>query len=233
MTATATPMLPGRVRSRRLLLRRLLGGAVAVVLVGVLGLAGLAAWFWSRADVNTVGELGFTNRLEIPPLLEPGTDRSGRKVFDLRLQRGTTELLTGKPTETWGANGSHLGPTLRASRGDRVTVNVTNDLPETTTIHWHGMHLPAAADGGPHQPIRPGMTWSPTWTIDQPAATLWYHPHPHGATEDHMYRGLAGLFLLDDPEARSLPLPSRYGIDDIPVILQDKRFDTDGSLDCA
>jgi blue copper oxidase len=110
-------------------------------------------------------------------------------------------------------------------------MQVTNRLPEPTTIHWHGMHLPAAADGGPHQLIPPGTTWSPRWRIDQPAATLWYHPHPHGATEDHVYRGVAGLFLLEDPQAASLPLPDRYGVDDIPVIVQDKRFTRDGNLD--
>src|SRR6266516_1018241 len=92
------------------------------------------------------------------------------------------------------------------------------------------MHLPARADGGPHQPIAPGATWSPTWTIDQPAATFWYHPHPHGETEDHVYRGLSGLFLIDDPQGRALPLSKRYGVDDLPVIIQDKRFRADGSL---
>jgi blue copper oxidase len=95
------------------------------------------------------------------------------------------------------------------------------------------MHLPARADGSPHQLIDRGGTWSPAWTIDQPAATLWYHPHPHGPTEDHIYRGLTGLFLVDDPEASSLPLPGRYGVDDIPVIVQDKRFDANGGLDRA
>src|SRR5215216_1317057 len=228
-----SPTRPGRPPARRRcrLLRRLLFGALALGLVGVMGLAGLAAWFWSQADTSNVGRLSFANQLKIPPLLEPRLDGAGRKVFDLRLQPGTSELLAGKPTQTWGANGADLGPTIRATRGDQVVMNVTSGLPEPTTIHWHGMHLPAAADGGPHQFIQPGATWSPSWRIDQPAATLWYHPHPHGATEDHVYRGVAGLFLLDDPEAGALPLPSQYGVDDIPVIIQDKRFDRDGNLD--
>jgi blue copper oxidase len=228
-----SPTRPGRPPAprRRRLLRRLLVGALALGLVGILGLAGLAVWFWSQADMSNVGQLGFVNQLKIPPLLEPHLDGAGRKVFDLQLQQGTSDFLVGKRTQTWGANGAYLGPTLRAARGDQVAVNVANDLPEATTIHWHGMHLPAAADGGPHQPIPPGSTWSPSWTIDQPAATLWYHPHPHGATEDHVYQGVAGLFLLDDPEAGALPLPDRYGVDDIPVIIQDKRFDRDGNLD--
>jgi blue copper oxidase len=228
-----SPTRPGRppARRRRRLLLRLLIGVLALGLAGVLGLAGLAAWFWSQADMSNVGQLGFANQLKIPPLLQPRVDGAGRKVFDLRLQRGTSELLAAKPTQTWGANGTYLGPTIRAARGDQVAMRVRNDLPEPTTIHWHGMHLPAAADGGPHQLIQLGQTWSPSWRIDQPAATLWYHPHPHGATEDHVYRGVAGLFLLDDPQASTLPLPDRYGIDDIPVILQDKRFDRNGDLD--
>jgi len=93
------------------------------------------------------------------------------------------------------------------------------------------MHLPAHADGNPHQLVEPGDTWEPSWRIDQPAATLWYHPHPHGRTADHVYRGVAGLFLIDDPANDPGGLPDTYGVDDIPVILQDKRFRGDGSLD--
>ena len=151
-------------------------------------------------------------------------------IFDLELQTGRSELLPGNQAETWGANGSYLGPTLRAERGDRVEVRVGNELPEATTIHWHGMHLPAESDGGPHQTIGPGETWRPSWEIAQPAATLWYHPHPHGETADHVYRGVAGMFILDDPEADALPLPDEYGVDDIPLIIQDKRLNADGSL---
>jgi FtsP/CotA-like multicopper oxidase with cupredoxin domain len=182
---------------------------------------------------TNVGKLDFANRLRIPPLLSPRRDNSGRSVFDLTLRSGTSRFFSGTSTETWGVNGNYLGPTLRATRGDRVLIHVTNQLPETTTMHWHRMHLPAVADGGPHQPIEPGTSWSPTWTISQPAATLWYHPHPHGETADHVYRGVAGLFILDDAQTARLALPARYGLDDIPLIIQDKRFQADGSLDLA
>jgi FtsP/CotA-like multicopper oxidase with cupredoxin domain len=231
------PRDSGRPRSRRFRLlprrrwlRRLVlwGGAAALTTTVVIVAVG--AWQYTRADIHTVGDLDFANPLRIPPVLEPDTDAQGRKVFDLDLQQGTSELVPGRTTETWGANGSYLGPTLRASRGDEVLVNVHNDLSDATTIHWHGMHLPADADGNPHQPIAPGDTWSPYWRIDQPAATLFYHPHPHGQTADHVYRGVAGLFLLDDADAPS-GLPSDYGANDIPVILQDKRFDNSGALD--
>jgi FtsP/CotA-like multicopper oxidase with cupredoxin domain len=211
-------------------MKRALVWSMAVVVLAVIALAATGGTLYATARTTTVGELGFENELKIPPLLEP-REEDGRKLFELTLDQGRAELLPGKPAETWGANGAHLGPTLRANRGDRVDVRVRNALTEATTIHWHGMHLPAAADGGPHQTIEPGATWSPSWTIDQPAATLWYHPHPHGETADHVYRGLAGLFILDDADADKLALPAEYGVDDIPLIIQDKRLHEDGSLD--
>lgn len=62
---------------------------------------------------------------------------------------------------------------------------------ETTAVHWHGLVVPAEADGGPHQSIQPGATWRPRMKIDQPAATLWYHAHVHGETAQQVYVGLA------------------------------------------
>ena len=127
-------------------------------------------------------------------------------------------------------NGTYLGPTLRASRGDVVEISVHNGVDEATTMHWHGMNLPARMDGGPYQPIEPGATWRPTWAIDQPAATLWYHPHPHGNTAAHVHRGVAGMFIVDDDEAGALDLPDSYGVDDLPVIIQDRSFDTNNQF---
>jgi suppressor of ftsI len=210
---------------------RLLGGALVVVL-SLAGLsAGLLAFAWTTAAVDTAGEVDFTNRLPVPPLADWTVDDAGRRVFDLRLQAGRTDFGRGGPgADTWGVSGEYLGPTLRAERGEQVAVRVTNDLGEATTLHWHGMHLPAVMDGGPHQMIAPGDTWEPRWRIDQPAATLWYHPHLHGETAQHVYRGLAGLFLIDDPDGPA-SLPDEYGVDDLPVIVQDKSFSDDGQLD--
>jgi len=141
-----------------------------LVMVAVLAIPGLLAGAlvaaWVRADVSTAGEVDFVRPLAIPPLAQSTIDPSGRRVFDLRLRSGTTDFGLGRPSGTWGINGSHLGPTLRAKRGELVGMNVTNQLAETTTLHWHGMHLPAAMDGGPHQMIEPRRTWSPGWKID-------------------------------------------------------------------
>jgi FtsP/CotA-like multicopper oxidase with cupredoxin domain len=207
-------------RSKRILV--VLGTAVTVIALAV---GTLFTWLWTGADVSTVGDAPFENELAIPPPAPSRIDGDGTRVFDLRMQPGHTEFEPGRRTPTWGFNGSYLGPTLRAARGEKVRVRIHNGLDEASSVHWHGMHLPARMDGGPHRPIAPGATWTPHWTVDQPAATLWYHPHPHGATERHVRRGLAGLFLLDDERSARLTLPERYGVDDLPVIVQDVRFD--------
>jgi blue copper oxidase len=127
-------------------------------------------------------------------------------------------------TATYGVNGPYLGPTLRVRRGETVVADVTNSLPEATTMHWHGLIIPGAADGGPHEVIEPGEQWRTELRIDQPAATLWYHPHDYPETAEQVIKGIAGLLIVDDDEASALPLPSRWGVDDIPLILQDRRF---------
>lgn len=165
--------------------------------------------------------------LSIPPL-DDGEVNDGMRQFHLRLQEGSMEFVDGQSTPTWGANGSYLGPTLRAARGDTVQIEVQNDLPEDTSIHWHGMHLPAEMDGGPHQMIASGESWLPVWEIDQPAGTLWYHPHPHGETADHVWKGLAGLFFVDDDEEAMVP--REYGVDDVPLVIQDRGFTDDGTF---
>jgi FtsP/CotA-like multicopper oxidase with cupredoxin domain len=211
-------------------LRRIIIISLVAVAVLCTGVGGLLAWAWTSTSADsTVGKVAFEQPLRVPPLAE-STVEGGKRIFTLDASGGVHDFGGGKRAETYGFNGDYLGPTLRATRGEQVVVNVHNGLNEATSAHWHGMHLPAAMDGGPHQPIAPGATWSPTWTVNQPAATLWYHPHPHGNTADHVYKGLAGMFIVDDPGTDVAALPHRYGVDDVPVIVQDKAFDDDGEL---
>jgi FtsP/CotA-like multicopper oxidase with cupredoxin domain len=219
-------------KRRKLTRRRVLIGAGGLAGCCVLGVS-VPAIIAIRGPEkkSNVGELEFRNQLAIPPLLEPKIDSDGFRHFDLTLQTGSAEIFPDETTETWGVNGPFLGPTLRAKRDDKVAIDLHNELPEDTSIHWHGMHLPAMMDGGPHQMIETGDTWSPYWTIEQPASTLWYHPHPHGQTAEHVYRGIAGLFLIDDDEEAALDLPRTYGVDDIPLIVQDKRVKDNGDFD--
>ena len=211
------------------MLRRILIISLIVMAIFCTGVGGLLAWAWTSTSADsTVGKVAFDRPLPVPPLA-PSTVEGGKRVFDLRASAGRHDF-GGRVAATAGFNGDYLGPTLRATRGEQVVVNVHNGLDEVTSAHWHGMHLPANMDGGPHQPIEPGATWSPTWTINQPAATLWYHPHPHGETADHVYRGLAGMFIVDDPGTDAAALPGEYGVDDVPVIVQDKAFGDDEEL---
>ncbi len=168
--------------------------------------------------------------LQIPPLADGRLDGDGRRVFRLTADEATTDFGQGGPADTLGFNGSYLGPTLHMRRGEEVRVRVRNRLQEMTTVHWHGMHLPARMDGGPHQMIEPGARWAPTWAVEQPAATMWYHSHPHGQTAQQVYRGLAGMLLVSDPQAADAGLPNDYGVDDIPLVVQDKSFSSDGNL---
>ena len=170
-----------------------------------------------------------TGTLIVPPLLVPKV-QNGVKVFNLTLQKGQSQFMAGTTTATFGFNGSYLGPTIGASQGDTVLINVTNHIGETTTVHWHGLHLPAAMDGGPHQPIEDNSTWSPAFTIKQPAATLWYHPHLMGQTQRQVSMGLVGMFILDDASPIQDSLPHTYGVDDIPLIFQDATFGANGQL---
>jgi FtsP/CotA-like multicopper oxidase with cupredoxin domain len=205
------------------------GGGILGCCVLVSG-GGAATYFLTTRPESNVGDLDFSTPLAIPPLLEGDLDGEGRRAFDLTVQAGQTRIVPSGQAGTWGVNGPFLGRTLRARRGETVAIAVHNELPEETTIHWHGMHLPARMDGGPHQMIAVGESWNPTWTIDQPAATLWYHPHPHGQTAEHVYRGVAGCFLVDDDETDAAGLPHEYGVDDFPLIVQDKKFTDDGDL---
>ncbi len=164
--------------------------------------------------------------LQIPELIDA---RSQGQSLALKAQVGRTSFFPERESTTLGFNGSYLGPTLRVHRGDDVEIAVTNSLGEDTSVHWHGLLVPGELDGGPHQIIRPTATWRPVLPIRQPAATLWYHSHIHGHTAEQVYAGLAGLLIVTDDDEKALGLPSEYGVDDLPLILQDRQFQ-DGSL---
>src|SRR5699024_9648709 len=98
---------------------------------------------------------GFTRTLTIPPLADSRVDEDGTRVFELTAKEGSMSFHAGQETTTWGFNGDFLGPTLRARQGEQVAVEFTNAIDETTSVHWHGMHLPPEMDGGPHQEVVP------------------------------------------------------------------------------
>lgn len=174
--------------------------------------------------VLVVGIAGAASAQTANPLYIPDTLTG--PVINLALAPSTKQFLAGDATETYGINGPFLGPTLMLRKGDPLQLNVTNGLTDTTTMHWHGMHVAAMNDGGPHTPIAPGVTWSPSFTVLDEACTMWYHPHLHHYTAEQVYKGAAGMIIIHDSLEESLNLPHRYGIDDFPLIIQDKSFDS-------
>ena len=123
---------------------------------------------------------------------------------------------------------TYLGPTLRWLEGRHQTINITNNLPgsDTSTVHWHGAHIPAWTDGGPHQKINPqGGTFSPDFEVLDSACTLWYHPHGLDETYVQVQMGLAGTIVVNEAsDALGALLPHTYGQDDFPIIIQDIFF---------
>jgi FtsP/CotA-like multicopper oxidase with cupredoxin domain len=158
-------------------------------------------------------------------------DGSGGRQFALVVQRGISQILSGVNTPTVGYNGAMLGPALRLRTGERTTIRVRNELDEITTAHWHGLVVPPEVDGGPHQPIAPGAAWEASFTVANPASTCWFHPHGHGSTGRQVVSGLAGLLIIDDGTVAPTVLPDTWGVDDLALVLQDKRFTADGRID--
>lgn len=163
--------------------------------------------------------------LPIPDLLTA----DARNHISLIVKAGQS-TFAGKTATTWGYNGTLLGPALKLRKGQRITVDIHNQLAEETTLHWHGLEVPGEVDGGPQGVIAAGGKRSVTFTPEQRAATCWFHPHQHGKTGRQVAMGLAGLVLIEDEDIGKLLLPKQWGIDDVPVIIQDKQFSPDGQI---
>ena len=175
-----------------------------------------------------IGDLApFSTPLPIPRLVDAA--KQGNAV-NLKVMSGRHAFVRGKPTRTYGYSAPILWPVIRMRRGDEIEMTVENALDTVTTVHWHGLLVSGDNDGGPQQLIRPGGRWRPVLKIDQPAATLWFHPHPHHDTARQIYMGLTGMIIVDDGTDARLGLPRTFGTDDLPLILQDRTFGSDGSI---
>jgi FtsP/CotA-like multicopper oxidase with cupredoxin domain len=175
---------------------------------------------WARAASSAL------QALPIPKLIEARSD----EPVVLTLQKAQHRFGAGAAVPARGISSSYLGPVVRVRRGETIPFRVENRLDEETTLHWHGLLVPSSVDGGPHNTIVPGAVWSPALSIDQPAATAWFHPHPHGKTARQVYSGLAGMMIVSDGSDADRGLPVTYGVDDLPIVLQDKSFGRGGAL---
>ncbi len=169
----------------------------------------------------------WSDTLRSPPMLRNVSTKPGVMEVSLTAVPTRLVLLPGAaPTEAFAYNGTVPGPTLDVYEGDHVVVHFHNELAEPTTIHWHGLHLPAGADGSPFNPVPPGGSFD--YVFDIPpgtAGTYWYHPHPDGTTTEQVAHGLFGAMIV---RSRHDPLA---GVPEKLLILSDNRFRRDGSID--
>ncbi len=148
-------------------------------------------------------------------------------VVEVNIVAAPVRIATvkGYVTSVYAYNGTVPGPTLEAREGDRVIIHFRNELPEATTVHWHGVHLPAVMDGSPLELILPGGHYDYVFTIPPGSAgTYWYHPHPDGRSEFQVAMGLFGAFIVRDPADPIASLPEKV------IILSDNTFAPDGSI---
>ena len=136
-------------------------------------------------------------------------------------------LIDGKVTQLFAYNGRTPGPTLDVHEGDSVIVHFRNELQEPTTVHWHGLHIPASQDGSPFYPVMPGERHDYVFRIPAGSAgTYWYHPHPHHRTGHQIAMGLFGAVIV---RAASDPIPA--SVREQLIVLSDNRFRSDGSIE--
>ena len=161
-----------------------------------------------------------------PPVLEDLSPLP--RTVEVRLTAGAVELplVPGPRTPAFAYNGHVPGPTIDVREGDRLIVHLRNNLPDETTVHWHGLHIPWIADGSPFHPLQPGEEVTLEFTIPRgTAGTYWYHPHPDHRTGYQVAKGLYGAFIV---RAEDDPLPA---LTEKLIILADNRFLEDGRVD--
>jgi len=176
--------------------------------------------------ISAIACLGFIGSIGKAQTMLPVPDTLVGPNFVLNMHKDSVQFFPGAISKTYAFNQyKYLGPTLIFNKGSNVNITVNNQVGDTTTVHWHGIHLPAKWDGGPHTPIMPAASWNPQFSVMDQAATYWYHPHMHMKTAEQAIKGAAGLIIVRDPLEAALNLPRKYGVDDIPLIVQAQQYD--------
>lgn len=198
----------------------------------------------------------FVDPLPRPEILEPLRKNQGKKYYELRMEEFRKKLHRDLPhTRVWGYNRSFPGPLIDVPHGEAIRVKWMNnlpakhllpvdnsihnlrDLPEVRTVtHLHGGETRAASDGYPEawftknfEEIGPFFEQEVyEYCNQQRPTTLWYHDHAMGITRLNMYAGLAGMYIIRGREEKGLNLPA--GEYEIPLVIQDRSFNDDGSL---
>jgi FtsP/CotA-like multicopper oxidase with cupredoxin domain len=166
---------------------------------------------------------GWDQGLRVPEAVDINPDPSIVEV-NLTAQVAPMSLVPGGTTNAWTYNGLLPGPQIRAKVGDRVIVHFTNNLPDTTTIHWHGLRIPNAMDGMPgvsQPPIAPGGSFDYDFVVPD-ASLFWFHPHVDSAAQ--VGYGMYAPFVVEEPQE-----PAGLG-DEVVLVLSDMSLNADGTF---
>jgi MGT family glycosyltransferase len=194
---------------------------------GSAALVGLAPGASPRVETGLSVE-PFRVTLPIPPVLSPVRSDATADYYEIVQREAVAEIIPGVRTRVWAYNGIVPGPTIEARRGRTVVVRHTNRLDRPTVVHLHGGITRPESDGFPSDVLPPGETRVLRYDNTGHPATLWYHDHSWRGAGRNLYMGLAGLYLLKGDSDLDQQLPSgRY---DIPLMLQDRSFTSDGEL---
>ncbi|CAN7767957.1 multicopper oxidase domain-containing protein [Variovorax sp. LjRoot175] len=197
--------------------RRVLIRAATSAAAAALGLPGVRAGTGRARDIDV--------HIELHAVPDQVAVHPGAKT---RVWRYRGRLLRGETNALDASADSFPGPIIRVRHGQRVRIDLINGLPESTIVHWHGLHVPQDMDGHPRHAIAPGARYVYEFTVVNRAGSYWFHPHPHGRTGKQAYAGLVGLFLVSDEEEAALDLPT--GPHDLALVLQDRNFDDDNQF---
>ncbi len=221
------------------------GGAAAVASAGGIGwmyfgsrrAETLAAGQYRAYPFDPVAAENFQQKLFVPVASGPFGVLDVNGPLKIRATAASFSFMPGRESpfllyQSEHAGKSYQNPILRIERGARFTATLDNALPEPTIIHWHGLHTPASMDGHPVNTIGPGGRYEYDFKVNNRGGTYWYHTHAHGLTAKQAYNGLASFFLVDDDDQRRLgkALDLQLGVTDLPLVIQDKRFDAQGKL---
>lgn len=219
----------------------LLTGAAVLGASAVAG--GVAWWYRARRAPHAGMEPGAPDAAAFPNALRlPGANGvlgvlDVAAPFSIMARSTQYAILDGKPApllvyqveqdgNTW------INPVFRVRSGATVRAKLQNALDENTIIHWHGLKVDARNDAHPIYEIGAGAVYDYQFQVPNRAGTYWYHPHPDKLTSKQAYLGLASFFIVEDDEELALQkaLDLKLGVTDIPLVIQDKKFDEQGRL---